>query len=83
VKCSFNGNTCKSSVTISIEEKYVDVYCTAAHRNEWNGYNQETAWEVTEEQWRCATDTRDFEPDEPISDEEENRTFFDGLDVGD
>jgi len=55
------------------------------------------AWEVAEEQWRRATDSGDFELDDPISDEEMkqvmnepspldedyHRTFFDGLDEDD
>jgi hypothetical protein len=39
-------------------------------RNEWNGYNQEMAWEAAEEEWRCATDSRDFEPDDLLHTDE-------------
>jgi hypothetical protein len=56
--------------------------------NEWNGYEQAMAWEAVEEEWRRATDNRDFEPEpswltdklEEEAEENNHRTFFDGLD---
>ena len=42
IQCSFNGNRCKSSVKISIVEKYADVYCTTAHSL---GYRSKTGFQ--------------------------------------
>jgi hypothetical protein len=38
--------------------------------NEWNGYEQAMAWEAAEEEWRRATDDRDFEQDDLVHTDE-------------
>ena len=39
-------------------------------RNDWNGYEQAMTWEAAEEEWRRATDSRDFEPDDLLHTDE-------------
>lgn len=39
-------------------------------RNEWNGYEQEMAWEAVEEEWRRAINSREFEPEDLLHTDE-------------